>query len=231
MNVITFSYTERVVDLNYVIVAPDGTVYRANQTWGKLTSFGESVKVSTGKANGSTTSVESNVYKFVGWYSDPECKTRISDKVTFVPTKEDGTLWGDGTTYYAKFEYNLTSLKIQKQGHDPIDENQTFLFRITDEEGFELTVTVHGNGSVTIDGLTVGKKYKIVEISEWSWRYTNDGVVENATTVTITDTAVANGAEFTLNPTGNVITFTNERSNPYWLDGDSWCNNIFKKGE
>lgn len=231
LNVITFYYTERVVDLNYVIVAPDGTVYRANQTWGKLTSFGESVKVSTGKANGSTSSVESNVYKFVGWYSDPECKTRISDKVTFVPTKEDGTLWGDGTTYYAKFEYNLTSLKIQKQGHDPIDENQTFLFRITDEEGFELTVTVHGNGSVTIDGLTVGKKYKIVEISEWSWRYTNDGVVENATTVTITDTAVANGAEFTLNPTGNVITFTNERSNPYWLDGDSWCNNIFKKGE
>ncbi len=231
LNVITFYYTERVVDLNYVIVAPDGTVYRANQTWGKLTSFGESVKVSTGKANGSASSVESNVYKFVGWYSDPECKTRISDKVTFVPTKEDGTLWGDGTTYYAKFEYNLTSLKIQKQGHDPIDENQTFLFRITDEEGFELTVTVHGNGSVTIDGLTVGKKYKIVEISEWSWRYTNDGVVENATTVTITDTAVANGAEFTLNPTGNVITFTNERSNPYWLDGDSWCNNIFKKGE
>ena len=231
LNVITFYYTERVVDLNYVIVAPDGTVYRANQTWGKLTSFGESVKVSTGKANGSTSSVESNVYKFVGWYSDPECKTRISDKVTFVPTKEDGTLWGDGTTYYAKFEYNLISLKIQKQGHDPIDENQTFLFRITDEEGFELTVTVHGNGSVTIDGLTVGKKYKIVEISEWSWRYTNDGVVENATTVTITDTAVANGAEFTLNPTGNVITFTNERSNPYWLDGDSWCNNIFKKGE
>ncbi|MBQ9753106.1 MAG: InlB B-repeat-containing protein, partial [Paludibacteraceae bacterium] len=138
LNVITFYYTERVVDLNYVIVAPDGTVYRANQTWGKLTSFGESVKVSTGKANGSTSSVESNVYKFVGWYSDPECKTRISDKVTFVPTKEDGTLWGDGTTYYAKFEYNLTSLKIQKQGHDPIDENQTFLFRITDEEGFEL---------------------------------------------------------------------------------------------
>lgn len=231
LNVITFYYTERVVDLNYVIVAPDDTVYSENQTWGKLTSFGESVKVSTGKANGSTSSVESNVYKFVGWYSDPECKTRISDKVTFVPTKEDGTLWGDGTTYYAKFDYNLTSLKIQKQGHDPIDENQTFLFRITDEEGFELTVTVHGNGSVTIDGLTVGKKYKIVEISEWSWRYTNDGVVENATTVTITDTAVANGAEFTLNPTGNVITFTNERSNPYWLDGDSWCNNIFKKGE
>ena len=125
-------------------------------------------------------------------------------------------------------EYNLTSLKIQKQGHDPIDENQTFLFRITDEEGLELTVTVHGNGSVTIDGLTVGKKYKIVEITGWSWRYTNNGVVKNETTVVITDDTIADGAEFTLNPTGNVIMFTNERSNPYWLDGDSWCNNIFK---
>ena len=231
LNVITFYYTELVVDLNYVIVASDGTVYRANQTWGKLTSFGESVKVSTGKANGSTASVESNVYKFVGWYLDADCKNPVptewvdaSGKIT---PQKPGELWVNAT-FYAKFEYNLTSLTINKLGHNSVDENQTFLFKLTDEDGLELTVTVHGNGSVTVDGLTVGKKYKIVEISEWSWRYANDGVVENETTVEIAETIVANGAEFALNPTGNVITFTNERSNPYWLDGDSWCNNIFK---
>lgn len=228
LNVITFYYTERVVDLNYKIVAPDNTVYDTNQTWGELTSFGESVKVSTGKASGSVASVKSNVYKFVGWYSDPDCEDLITDKDSFVPTKADSALWVDGTTYYAKFEYNLTSLTIKKEGHETIDKNQSFLFKITDEDGFELTVTVHGNGSVIVDGLTVGKTYKIVEISDWSWRYTNRGVVENETTVNITETTVADGAEFTLNPTGNVITFTNDRSNPYWLDGDSWCNNIFK---
>lgn len=228
LNVITFYYTEREVELDYKMVGPDGTVYDVNQTWGKLTSFGESVKISAGMANGSTASVKSNVYKFVGWYSDPECKNRITDKVTFVPTKENDTLGENGNTYYAKFEYNLTSLTIQKQGHDSIDENQTFLFRITDEEGFELTVTVHGNGSVTVYGLTVGKQYKIVEITEWSWRYTNTGVVKNLTTVILSEDNVSNGASFSLNATGNVIAFANTRGNSYWLDGDSWSNNIFK---
>ena len=221
-NVITFYYVEKYVNINYVAVGPEGAV-----DFGTVTPSTESLAVITGIASGSVAAPSSSVYKFVGWYSDAECKDFIINDATFVPTKEDGTFWQDGTTYYAKFEYNLTSLTIKKQGHDSIDENHTFLFRLTDEDGLELTVTVHGNGSVTVDGLTVDKKYKIVEIGKWSWRYTNDGVVEDETTVMITETTVANGAEFTLNPTENVITFTNKRSNPYWLDGDSWCNNIF----
>lgn len=219
-NVIIFYYAEDQVTINYVVKGPAGC--------GTVTPTSQTVNVINGGPL-SAADATSAAYKFVGWYKDEACTQLVTESRVIEPKQVNGL--HIAATYYAKFEYNLTSLKIQKRGHDPIDENQTFLFRITDEEGFELTVTVHGNGSVTIDGLTVGKKYKIVEISEWSWRYTNDGVVENATTVTITDTAVANGAEFTLNPTGNVITFTNERSNPYWLDGDSWCNNIFKKGE
>lgn len=219
-NVIIFYYAEDQVTINYVVKGPAGC--------GTVTPTSQTVNVINGRPL-SAADATSAAYKFVGWYNDEACTEFVTESRVIEPKQVNGL--HVAATYYAKFEYNLTSLKIQKQGHVPIDENQTFLFRITDEEGLELTVTVHGNGSVTIDGLTVGKKYKIVEISEWSWRYTNDGVVENATTVTITDTAVANGAEFTLNPTGNVITFTNKRSNPYWLDGDSWCNNIFKKGE
>ncbi len=227
LNVITFYYTEREAKLNYKLVGPDGTVYDVNQPWGELTSFGESVKISTGMANGATASVKSNVSKFVGWYSDPECKNLVTEKATLVPVKENGITWTDGTTYYAKFKYDLTSLTINKQGHDAIDENQTFLFEITDENGFKLTVAVHGNGSVTVDGLTVGKQYKIVEITDWSWRYTNTGVVRELTTVVLSESTVTNGASFSLNATGNVITFANTRANSYWLDGDSWCNNIF----
>ncbi len=217
-NVIIFYYAEDQVTINYVVKGPAGcgTVIPTSQT----------VNVHTGNPL-SAADASSSVYKFVGWYRDQACTDLITTGRVIEPEKGDDGLHF-AATYYAKFEYNLTSLTINKLGHNSVDENQTFLFKLTDEDGLELTVTVHGNGSVTVDGLTVGKKYKIVEISEWSWRYTNDGVVENATTVTITDTAVANGAEFTLNPTGNVITFTNERSNPYWLDGDSWCNNIFK---
>ncbi|MBR3838094.1 MAG: InlB B-repeat-containing protein [Clostridia bacterium] len=216
-NVIIFYYAEDQVTINYVVKGPAGC--------GTVTPTSQTVNVINGRPL-SAADATSAAYKFVGWYKDEACTQFVTESRVIEPKQVNGL--HVAATYYAKFEYNLTSLKIQKQGHDPIDENQTFLFRITDEEGLELTVTVHGNGSVTIDGLTVGKKYKIVEITGWSWRYTNNGVVKNETTVVITDDTIADGAEFTLNPTGNVIMFTNERSNPYWLDGDSWCNNIFK---
>lgn len=222
-NVIMFYYTEKRVTINYVAVGPDGAT-----NFGTVTPGSESLAIISGVASGSVATASGNGYKFVGWYSDADCEDLLETDAIYVPVKDDGALWVDGTTYYAKFEYDLTSLTIKKQGHDSVDENQTFLFKITDADGLELTVTVHGNGSVTVDGLTIGKKYTIVEISEWSWRYTSDGVVEDATTVVITETPVTNGAEFTLNQNGNVITFANKRSNPYWLDGDSWCNNIFE---
>ncbi|MBQ8816694.1 MAG: hypothetical protein IJZ84_05380, partial [Lachnospiraceae bacterium] len=197
-------------------------------TWIKLTAFGESVKISTGIANGSTATVTNNVYKFVGWYSDKACTNKVGDNATYVPTKTDGTLWIDGTTYYAKFEYNLTSLTINKQGWDSNDADQTFLFKLMDASGKELTmVAVHENGSITIEGLTVGETYKIVELTNWSWRYSYDGIDNDKTTVSVTDTVIENGAEFTLNPTGNVITFNNTRPKEQWLDGNSYEVNIF----
>lgn len=122
----------------------------------------------------------------------------------------------------------LTSLTIQKagySGYETVDPNQTFLFHVEGED-VNLVVSVHGNGSATINGLKVGRKYTVTELTDWSWRY------EFSKWVFVSDDAagangIENAAAVTLGTDGNEITFTNERSNPYWLDGDSWCKNIF----
>ena len=178
---------------------------------------------------GSQATASSNVYKFVGWYSDEACTKPVTYDATnnkFVPSKVNGL--HVAATYYAKFEYNLTSLTINKEGWVGADKNQTFIFKLVDDDGLELFVTIHGNGSVTIDGLTVGKKYRLVEVTSWSWRYEYSGIDAEKTSVNVTTTEVENGIEFTLNATDNVITFKNTRNEDKWLDGDSWCDNIFK---
>ena len=124
----------------------------------------------------------------------------------------------------------LTSLTINKTGAADIDVNQSFLFTVTgkdaDGKDINLTVTVHGNGSTIIDGLVIGNEYTITEKTDWSWRYEFSKWAFDSD-----DAAGANGIEnaaaVTLGTDGNEITFANKRSNPYWLDGDSWCKNIF----
>ena len=68
--------------------------------------------------------------------------------------------------------------------------------------------------------------------SGYSWETLGFGVgdclrVVNADDATTT-TGSTNGAAIKLGENGT-ITFTNERKEVKWLDGDSWCNNIFKK--
>ena len=125
----------------------------------------------------------------------------------------------------------LTSLTIKKTGAADIDVNQSFLFTVTgkdaDGKDINLTVTVHGNGSTIIDGLVIGNEYTITEKTDWSWRYRfskweHKVNADDATTTT----GSTNGAAIKLGENGT-ITFTNERKEVKWLDGDSWCNNIF----
>lgn len=126
----------------------------------------------------------------------------------------------------------LTSLTIKKTGAADIDVNQSFLFTVTgkdaDGKDINLTVTVHGNGSTIIDGLVIGNEYTITEKTDWSWRYKfskwEHKVNADDTTTT---TGSTNGAAIKLGENGT-ITFTNTRNKVHWLDGDSWCNNIFK---
>jgi len=213
-----WEYEEYSVNINYAVEGGVG---------GTVSTDKETLFIQNGVAQGSVATPSAN-YSFVGWYDADG--NLLGQSNTFVPSKS-GELWVDGTTYYARFEYELTSLTIKKQGCSSSDLNQSFLFGVVEldangdeaQGGVKLTVTVHENGSVTIDGLTVGKTYKVTEITQWSWRYTYKGY-----TTALTNEAVENGAKIILGDGDNEIVFENERSNPYWLDGDSWCNNLFK---
>ena len=112
------------------------------------------------------------------------------------------------------YEPTRTTLTIQKSGWEAIDENQTFLFYIqgieAKTEEINLTVTVHGNGKTTITDLPVGK-YRVTEMTGWSWRYAPAG----------------NAQEITLAVGGTTLPFANQRTKNNWLDGDSFSVNLF----
>ena len=201
-------FTELLSTISYVVKGPVdgcGTVTRPAETLNQIND----------PARGSTAKAESNLYKFVGWFDNESCNgTPITENATFIPTKT-GEAWPESVTYYAKFEYNLTSLTVTKSGAETVDENQTFLFEITDSDGLAVRFTIHGNGSVVISGLTVGKTYTVTEITEWSWRYSND----------------SSSKDITLEASGNTLTFVNTRKESKWLDGDSWSQHILNDGE
>lgn len=219
------------------------TVYYVAGTGGSVNPGNEVISETADTAVGSTATANAG-YKFVGWYKDAAFTKAVTStdgtvvNGKFTPAKpEAGWQEIDNTTYYAKFEYNLTSLTIEKVTTDDeenvvdysaIDPNQSFIFNINGN-GVDLDVVVHGSDwNVVIDGLTVGATYTVTEKTDWSWRYTFSGWEHRKNAVDdTTTTGSTKGAEITLGVNGT-ITFTNSRSNQYWLDGDSWCNNIFK---
>lgn len=107
-------------------------------------------------------------------------------------------------------------LTIAKTGTQPIDENQSFVFKVTkdDDSTFSMDVVIQGNSSVTIKGLKPGT-YTVTEEIGWSWRYTpkaNDQKVKPESAVN----GVVN------------VTFDNERTIDKWLNGGAWCDNLWK---
>ena len=212
-NVKTFYYTEQTVDINYVVVGPDGC--------GTLDNYQEAqLKVTTGVVEGSTPTAAEGC-KFVGWYKDKDCTQPVdeswvtNDKLTPDKTKDLGNnVKGyEAATYYAKFEYDVADLTITKQGWQNIDENQSFLFDVTGPNGYSTRVAIKGNDSVTITGLKIGE-YTVTEVTSWSWRYT----------------ANSSPQSIELKPAvTNAVTFVNTRSNHKWLGGDAYTKNIFKQ--
>ena len=128
-----------------------------------------------------------------------------------------------------------TSLTIYKEGADTRDWNQTFLFRVTGEDGVDVTVTVHGNSAVTIDGLTIEHRAEVGKAIP------DDVLAELKKCHVILKFTAATGLSCTAPETGgitvtltadentNSVTCANTRTVPYWLDGDSFRINVFTK--
>ena len=211
LNMITFYYTEQTVDIEYVVVGPDGC--------GKLDNYQESqLKVKTGTPKGSVPTAEPG-FRFVGWFRDEPCESRVENMITgevdpttnkMTPQKRSSDNLHFAATYYAKFEYDVADLTITKVGCDErLDENQSFIFTIDGPEGYSNQVVIKGNGSVTIKGLKIGE-YTIHEESGWSWRYScKDQTVTLQPGVT------------------NNVTMTNSRGTDKWLDDNASVDNRF----
>ncbi len=146
--------------------------------------------------------------------------TDVTDKTTFHHTDcEDQTC-----TLPQGMEFLIhvksCTLTIEKKGWDEIDENQSFVFNVTDAAGNSVTRVViamvdmgsQTSKSVTIKGLKAGT-YAVTEDTGWSWRYEPE---KNGQTVTLT-----------ANTDNGTVTFTNEREKDKWLSGDAYAKNVF----
>ncbi|MDY3985598.1 DUF5979 domain-containing protein, partial [Dysosmobacter sp.] len=214
LNIITFYYTENEVTINYKMVGPNGVVSDdLTAAYGSITSAGETLKVLSGTAQGSTATANEG-FRFVGWYSDKDCTTNVSDNAAYVPTKADGTPW-TAATYYAKFEYDVADLTIVKDvgAGDP---DGSFIFHVTINGKITDVVitTKDGKGEVVLKDLTVGTAYTITEDTNWSWRYSCNEK-EKRGTVEIP------GSE------KNRVTFQNSYTNDQWLSDTYTVVNIW----
>lgn len=221
-NVKTFYYVEDIVDIKYQVVGPTGSGTLDNYQDNGIGVLTGKITGTEGLLKGSAPTVAEN-FKFVGWFKDEACTQHVDtswvaadNKLTPDKTKNYGTVENpvmgyEAAIYYAKFEYDLTTLTIKKEGMADIDDGQSFLFRVKGhglpEAG--LVIAIHGNGSKTISGLTVGQEYTVTEISTWSWRYSADEQT------------------ITLQATDNNVTMVNSRHKTQWLDGDSYAENVF----
>lgn len=214
-NVKIFYYNEETVNILYKVVGPAGC--------GTLDNYQENdLKVITGTAAGSMPTAASG-YKFVGWYKDEGCTEPVeaswiaNNKLTPQKAKDlgNGVKGYEAATYYAKFELDVFDLTIQKEGCAEIDENQSFLFRITGLNGFSMEVTVQGNGSKTIKGLQMGE-YTVTEVESWSWRY----ICRNNNQIVKPEDVVNGKAE---------VTFTNKRDFVSWLNGCAFADNRWRR--
>ena len=128
-------------------------------------------------------------------------------------------LYAEGKSEHGKAHFIVHvksfDLTIKKTGTQPIDENQSFVFKVTKDGDttFSMDVVIQGNSSVTIKGLKPGT-YTVTEEIGWSWRYT-----PKANGQTVTPENAVNGVV--------TVTFENTREKSKWLNGGALRKNLW----
>jgi hypothetical protein len=195
------------------INAPTGVTLPVNTN---LYYTGETYSVDSTYSSETTYDDGTYIHTFTGWKNG---ETVVSGQQTM--GNSNVTLTGAWTSTP---KYTSLTLTKNVSNATQLSADQTFLFRITGE-GVDLTVAVHGEGSVTIQGLRNGYTYTVTEETGWAWRYGLTGWVFQSGTSTTGGSS--NGAVITLGDRDNTITFTNKRTKETWLDGNTSNVNLF----
>ena len=162
-----------------------------------------------------STAYANDYFEFAGWYADSDCT---------IPADSYGNVNGNSfqpdvsalnpsevNRFYAKFERKTGALTITRD-FTGVDNGQVFVYKITNTaDSNMLYVTASAsNPTVRIEGLLQGQ-YRIEQVSDWSWRHTED-TVKNIT---------VNNNEMT-------VTFSDTATNGLWLNYNSpFYRNIF----
>lgn len=200
-------FEETTATITYVALSLDGqtagTVDLNDGNVNKVEQTSETFGIVTGNPVGATAEPISNVYKFVGWYDNENGEGEpVSTDANFDPA-DAPTGVPEVTTYFAKFEYNLTSMEISKSVNGEYDASDIFIFDVYCNGNLAFTVSLEGGDTVTIDGVTVGDTYKVVERTAWSSRYTASSAEISKTLSHIAD--------------DNAFSFTNTLKTTKWL--------------
>ena len=102
----TAKFTEKKVTIRYEAT-----------TGGTVTPASEEIDAVTGEPNGSTARPNEG-YAFDKWTTDREGNNTVCLYNKFAPTKADGTVWTDGTTYYAQFKKVASVIKYRSENAD-----------------------------------------------------------------------------------------------------------------
>jgi uncharacterized repeat protein (TIGR02543 family) len=203
VNTLYAVWEEKTITINYVAKGPVGA-----ENFGSVSPAAESgpVKVFSGTASGSTATAGDG-FKFVGWYSDENCETLVSENAEFVPQKDGDPAHypyeSETLTYYAKFEFDTTTLTITNStGHDAI-------FTVSGKGYSALVLAIPNEKSLTIANVYVGETYTVTEDGGWSWRYTPY--------TGATEPLIAGGNSFDIEAVLNALITSK------WLSGTSWA--------
>lgn len=102
------------------------------------------------------------------------------------------------------------TLTIKKAGN--VDQKEGFIFNVYVDGKLYTTVSVKGNGTVTLSGLPAGT-YSVTEDTGWSWRY---------------QSSVSDPVTLSKDSATGDITVTNTKDNNKWLGGEAYVRNVSK---